>query len=996
MKKLFTKSLTKSFKKFLEKISLVVLSIFMFSCDLWMNNDNIFKDIENEVKIANAPKINVFVRYAMTRQGETNPNGYSTFKVGIPHDISATTDPEYGFVRWAAFPTSYLSTGDEVSNNKKLYFVNDEDYNKNFKQYELSEDVITFENSKSPTTVVTINKQRNDIFLVPIIALRPTVEISIPSKGSTNVVRNMSVRINFTKPMNADSFKNKQGEYDKITITQGSQTFTPDGDIELDSKDITDLFEFNDSMFSKNKKMITLKFKDEFLSEGYASQSSVIITISKEVQDEYGYTMTDDNEISFTVGSKKDSLAPRITWLTAGPEKQFELFQGVYKDEGTSSTVGEKTRITLDGAKSAPKNYVGDSFFDNYITNRIGNSKFILRVFAEDLAGSGSNQSQDGIEADVAQIGIRAQHLYYADGTPDTESEMSEIKYYTYLSGQNNTSMEGSYLNLVKSADDNRAEGLDTLSASYGSLFEYDELSKMPDGLIQIDVAAVDIVQNIGFFEGGNCSDEYGNGYASLFIVKDTQAPDVENNRSRVQPDLSIVPNGKGYFNEEYYKELKVIQNEEKPIVEHPINNDVDNADDAEVDEGDEFISNRLTSPNSALKWIVRPGTDTSWINSITAEDPGWNFVKDGYKPANSSVPTEDGPVPLTYALMDDLGNISEAILIDSESIVYDNTRPVIGDDGIQIQGVDGYVSSSITGNILEHHVISIPVKDEWAGLEAIEIGVTCNKEGSSSEEYETPFETAKSGKLIVKVDDEERKLDTDYTINGKVLTFKKEIPLEHEDILSEHIVTIQGLQIADSGNVKDDSTYRIAVKLTDAALNDSIKENGKSNWYAEIKNDSTAPVINSIKVDKIQSGKVVGGDVEYWTTETEPQTALYINFTETNTGAKVFDFTGSSIKLTDDSVLIWNGKEYNREQIDIENNVITIKEEKDAVITKASGDDVKIKNVELTPEDTGNTVNLTITDLVTNKSEKKANFILTDNTEIGMFRYDSETPVVN
>ena len=191
-------------KKFTNKIVLIFCSIimlFIFSCDSWMNNDNIYADIEYEVKVANAPKINVYVRYAMNRQGETTPNGNSTFKVGIPYDISAITDPEYGFVRWAAFTTDYLSSGDEQSKNKDIYFIDDEDYNKRILPHELSSEIVSFENSKSPTTVVTINKERNDIYLVPIIAQRPTVGLSIPSKGSSGVVRNMSVRINFTKPM---------------------------------------------------------------------------------------------------------------------------------------------------------------------------------------------------------------------------------------------------------------------------------------------------------------------------------------------------------------------------------------------------------------------------------------------------------------------------------------------------------------------------------------------------------------------------------------------------------------------------------------------------------------------------------------------------------------------------------------------------------------------------------------------------------------------------
>lgn len=947
-------------KKFTNKIVLIFCSIimfFIFSCDSWMNNDNIYADIEYEVKVANAPKINVYVRYAMNRQGETTPNGNSTFKVGIPYDISAITDPEYGFVRWAAFTTDYLSSGDEQSKNKDIYFIDDEDYNKRILPHELSSEIVSFENSKSPTTVVTINKERNDIYLVPIIAQRPTVGLSIPSKGSSGVVRNMSVRINFTKPMDPESFKNAQGEFDKITITQGIQTYTSDGDIELNSEDITDHFEFNDSMFSLNKKMITLKFNADSLSEGYASQSSVNVTISKEVKDIFGFTMTDDNEITFSVGSKKDSLAPRITRLTAGVGGNFEAFQGVYKDVGTIENLGQKTRMTLEGASLAPTDNIEDEFYNTYVTNRIGKTPLVLRVYAEDLAGSGSGQSLDGIEADVARIGIRAKHLYNADGTEDKNAQMSDITYMVYMTGQNNTSLSGSYRDLVNKANSTLSENSDVLDSSYGSLFEYD-LSGMPDGLIQVDVSAVDLVQNIGFFEGGTCSSEYGNGYTSLFIVKDTTPPDAEANKDFVQADLSIVPNGRGFFNKEYYKKLAVIQSPEDSI----------------KDAG----NYRLAAPNSELKWIIVPGSDTSWTNSITADDERWKFVKDGYTPAESALPQVDGPVDFTYALMDNLGNISDAVLF--KSVMYDDTVPVIGD--VKIEGINGYISTSVTGNVLENQIISIPVTDQTAGLESVEISTVCIKENEALSEYELPFE---SSSLEVKVNGKAYVRDVDYTIEGKKLTF-------NDTIVGDSTVTIRGLQIAQDGSVVDNSTYSIRIKVTDAALNSSSVNT------CDIKNDSTPPVINYVKVKNINSGISGNSAQEFWSTENEPLTDLYISITETNTGVKLFDFAGSAIKLREDSVLIWNEEEIPSDVISIDTaaNKLTITDEYKTIITNENGGEVIIRNVELAQVPYENNISLVVNDLVMNSSVPVANITIEDGTVINMFRYDGNTPAVN
>ena len=117
-------------KYFLIFLSAIIL--LFTACDNWMQDDNFYTEIEDAVKVANAPQISVYVRYALTRQGKTDPDGASIFKVGIPHVVSATTETEYGFVRWAAFTTDFVATGDNQSKNKDLYFIDDDDYNERF------------------------------------------------------------------------------------------------------------------------------------------------------------------------------------------------------------------------------------------------------------------------------------------------------------------------------------------------------------------------------------------------------------------------------------------------------------------------------------------------------------------------------------------------------------------------------------------------------------------------------------------------------------------------------------------------------------------------------------------------------------------------------------------------------------------------------------------------------------------------------------------------
>lgn len=920
-----------------------ILSLIVFSCS-W-GDDGFYSGIENEVKIANAPVINVYVHYAMTRQGQTSPDGYSQFKVGIPSTVSATTEPEYGFVRWAAFSTAYFGVGENLSRNKDLYFIDNDDYKTRILPNELSAMEVMFENPTLPTTNVTINVQRSDICLVPIIAQRPAVALSIPANGSSKVVRNMAVRISFSKPMDPASFKNAEGVFDKITVSQGIQTFTASGDMELNSEDITDYFEFNDEMFSANKKMITLKFTPQALVEGYASQSSVSVTIAKDVKDIYGFTMAEDNSISFSVGSNRDTLAPRLSWVSAGVGAQFYAFPGVYKDADTITNVGSRTKLTHDGAVLAPTDDVTSSWYNTYLTNRLGrDAKINVRVFAEDLAGSGSGQSHDGIEADVTMIAFRAKHLYNADGSPDAALQTKDIEYKAYVPLMNNTSLAGSYRDLVNAANAALPSGTDVYDASNGVLYEY-SLAGLPDGLIQVDVAAVDVVQNIGFFDGGNCSSEYGNGYVSIFIVKDTTPPDAVANSGYLS-----VSGTRDIFNAAYYNSLEI-----------EVNNTI-------TDPGHTLFR----TPSSEIKWIVAPDTGSNWAANISPSDSRWRLITQTYPLSNTSLPSVDGPVTFTYALMDNLGNISSAASFNS--VIYDNTPPTVAELGIT--GINGYTRSSITGNVLENQIITIPVTDVTAGVEKLKVEIACvEKNGApySGAVYGTPF--ASSAHFELKVDD----VVVPFNTSGTEILFTT--PLTP----GAHTITIKGLQIAGAGNVEDNSIYRISITATDRA------ENVSSPKTTDIGCDSTPPVINSVRVTNINSA-VASSNTEYWSTETSALTNLYINLTETNTGARVFDFTGSSITLRSDSVLNYGGTNL-PVSIDATGKILTITSEDRVVKTQATGGEVIISNVILT--DT-NTLNLRVSDLVTNTSAAKTQFTLDGGTAISSFKYDSGMPAVS
>lgn len=946
----------------MKKLSLILLAAIILltgSCNTWMQDDGFYSDIENDVKVANAKQISVYVRYALNRQGKTDPDGTATFKVEIPQEISAITEPEYGFVRWAAFSTDFLATGDNQSKNKDIYFIDDEDYNNRILPHEIQSPIVVFEDATKPTTEVRINEERNDIYLCPIVAQRPTISLTIPAKGSSGVVRNMSVRINFSKPMDPDSFMNEAGEYDKITVTQGIQSFTADGDIDISSEDITDRFEA--PTFSKNQKMITLKFKPEAISEGYAAQSSVNITISKDVKDTYGYSMADDDKISFSVGSYMDTLAPRITQLTAGRgATDFHTFKGMYKDAATGDLLGNYTKMQpqITGATAAENVWLGvtsapgdinASFYDTLIPYRI-TGKVILRVFAEDIAGSGSNQDQTGIETDVAMLGLRAYHLFDKDGNASTlEIPLSGMQYQPQMNLA--PSLSGAYKNLVDAVNatipDNRAS--ERLDNNKGCLIEYD-VSSLPDGLIRIDVAAVDMVQNSGFTDGGALSEEYGNGYASIYVVKDTTKPNALSNANYAVPDLTHASADGHYFNANNYAAYVKINGDTSSI-----------ADDGH---------SRLRSPHDLMKWIVRPTAGTNWINEVSAASSEWRSVTTDYSPFPPPSIAE-GEVHYTFALMDDMGNISTAVGIPA--INYDSVYPVV--QNLSLVADEGYTSGSAKGNILDHQTLVIPVTEQTSGVKKIEVHI---KKNGTDEEYATPFAAGASGITVTAGG-----ASVPFTVSGKTLTLSSRQPNFNSNI------TIKGLKISDA--TTDDALqgdYLINVTVSDDAANSTPTSLTQA---TSVSIDSVAPVINKIYIPNLKQTVRFGENTPEWwidynaapinTAGAAPTTEVYVKFTEASSGAKIFDFAGSSIHLTAESQIFQIDPTTAATTsgaidctVDTANNSLTINSSTQSsqhfgvlANPNTSIRAAKITNVQLAPAPAPSTVALKIHDVATN-----------------------------
>ena len=403
----------------------------------------------------------------------------------------------------------------------------------------------------------------------------------------------------------------------------------------------------------------------------FDGNSQISINIFEDVCDTDGYPMNGNYKFSFTTGTKEDSLAPKIEKLTAGIGEDCLSF--------------EQYKYIIAGNNESEPNYTAEA---NAATNNLSaftngdialtgvNKKPILKqrvkdkiniyVVATDIAGAGGNVNlgtDNQSESDVALVQVRACLYIDKEGNPITtsakafannssgtdSSSVLSVKDFGYSMGMKDSSFSGKFEDA-------------TNNATTGTLFTYD-LSSLDDGLIKIDIWAVDMVGNSG--DSSQYIENYNNGYRSIFVVKDSTAPDSAAEMAKVITESGTDADGVvapyEWYNSSTLNKLQVKDQTGSANLIHDANN--------------EFLS----SDDNKLKWIFKVGNDPSWSPSST--DDEWSLIHNEnnqplVRTLSGAVSSSDGPVDVTMCLMDDLGNISNPVLLSS--IMYDNTAPVV------------------------------------------------------------------------------------------------------------------------------------------------------------------------------------------------------------------------------------------------------------------------------------------------------------------------------
>lgn len=950
---------------------ILLLTLLATSCKNWMASDQFLSAIENDVSVANAKKINVYLRYANTKMGTTAPvnSDWLEEKVGVPFTISATTNDDYAFVKWAAFSVKDFPTSKQYSN---FIYVSQDDYDENYEEYEYSSDEVKFENASASSTSVTVNVDSDKtVFIMPIVSARPVVVTSNPENNAENVVKNMTIRILFSKPLDEASLAGA------FTISQGPIIIS---ETNSDYVDITD--HFQEPVLSKSKKMVSLQQKVPPASNPqqyyFDTFQKILINISNEIRDTDGNTMAEGTTITFKTNDKTDTVAPKITLLKANTVVASDStvdFSNAY-DYSDSVSAGS-TRLepsTIEAFDTAVRKYFADKTDKETRIAAMYSQRTKGHVYLsiESTEYTEDSGTATGDDASGSTITINSTLVVNADGTvADNGSNKPSI--YTYADGAAYKFISGN-TNAI-TADVTYKTEVDVngnKKSVKGILVDYDlafkdklqEGQEVPDGLYRVDVWAVDANGNDGSTQGR---------IVSLYVIKDTTPPDVETEYAKVTTQSDYAPYS--YYNSETLSTLKFKVVENKEIVDSS--------------------TSLLASDVSKMKWLFTTSSETP-----SASDSGWSYITQdtsGKVFSSAKAPAKDGPASVYLFLMDDMNNISECKELDS--VYFDNTAANVSTIEwipAETMTADAKITVNSTSNQYMEKALRIPFNEEYSGVKRIILDIK-NESGESvstnpfvsSESNGTEIYYLKEGESDLVKLNWENKTDS----KGKKFT-ELQIPsdLELENITSGYLF-IKNLHF----QMASDAILTLSLNLYDAALNES---NSKS---ISLSYDNTAPVIEKITInDLIDSLPYDGSSSKKYLSMNgftvssssiiQNTASIKLKIKESGSGVNVITLK-DDVSLTSNTILLLGEEEIDSNQyvFDLDNNTITFTDFISPVLQSDSSFILTIKNLHYknTGSSNKNKVNIALKDFIAKSSS-------TSDSDTPDIYVDNSKPVFN
>lgn len=611
------------------------------SCENFRNGEEIKKQIEAEIAYANAPEITVTVSPQNNAQGQVTTGNRVTVKIGYPFTVNFVVDEAYTFGGWAAYQ-NFTSITDTPLISDYVEFSDEDGKGP----------------GKTPKCSVTIKKNIENLWIVPVCGDKPSVIVTEPLSAEKDISITTPIKITFNKKMDLSSILEKD-EDGKVT---GFKNFkvtysSSDEDDEVASGDVTNYFDAAKTSLKKNGMQIVIPFKEKLDSSKWLPQASYITVelganIACDIT-EGGALLDKAYTWTFVTGATGDVKGPVIKSSSLAIKN------------GSSETVLE------------PKSW---NDWADFQKNRIGSGyiSFKYSVKADDSVTGDSGVSRYEI----------TQRLMYADkgAKLPNGSILNTGTQFFNKNGEWNEVL-GCYKKdfevTTEVAGDEK--GLENLTRDFASLF-----TQYPtDGIYQIMITAVDSLEN------------YSEVPVTYYFVRDTTPPSLKTNEANIQ-----VTGGKnvsdGVINGLY------ATSSSNAITFKPKNTIVDEGLFSES-------GNSLQTAGKTVEWVISLST----LNTSDTQTY-YTTYSDANNSSGQTITISNFGVSAYYPWVyfkDDLGNTSTGECLVNMPIYVDTAAPEITFTCEDENAVFDKSGNNITLYISSSTIINVSVTDEMTGV---------------------------------------------------------------------------------------------------------------------------------------------------------------------------------------------------------------------------------------------------------------------------------------
>lgn len=432
---------------------------------------------------------------------------------GDPINLTFTANSDYAFVGWKIYKEEDPNTALTEEQVKELNLdFGDMDFYSTSDKGQYKEENLSFHLKDG--TNINNSQEKIKLIIKAETVVRPKVTQTIPANGSYGIVRNTSIRIAFSEPM-MDIFG--EGNTNIIEVSEGMQHITAD-DIYLDSNPIDS--KVKSFELSSSGKILTIKLKENVY---FNSLNYITVKIPKNYTNANSIEMASDYVMQFQVSTGLDPEPPVIKALRVGKGTDGE--QLVFNDVVTNGF--EESDLTSKDWKSK-FNQKEEYFTAESAKNlQIIDSSETLNIYlhAEDITDKDAKSYE---EASVSYIGYRITNCNFVNysiaNQYNVEEYIGNVPYDKAL------------------RDKDKEKGLEDLEPKEptdpntpkpernGATCSLDlEALGIPDGLLKVDIFAIDGNNNSGLDKKDLDSDKLdnGNGFVSFYIIKKAKGPDV-------------------------------------------------------------------------------------------------------------------------------------------------------------------------------------------------------------------------------------------------------------------------------------------------------------------------------------------------------------------------------------------------------------------------------------------------------------------------------------